>query len=342
MSAEAIPTTSRELRLVSRPADRLTQENFELVEVPTPVPGDGEVLVRNEWMFLGSVYRDLMNAETSLPIPNYEIGATPWGTTVGTVVVSNNESLPVGTFVLHYNGWREWAVVSPEFGVKKLDRSLLPGAEYFLANGPTAWRGIVEMADAGEGDVVFVSGATGAVGSLAGQIAKARGAKLVIGSTGSKEKVDFLVNEAGFDAAFDYHDGPVLDRLRELAPDGITVCFDNVGGDQFEAAVEHARPGARFALCGALSGQIGGTDGDHPRLALMRAIAKQLTFRGFATFDTEEQLAAWNQTFAGWLNEGRISFAHTVVKGGVAAAADAFIALLDKKYAGTVVLQLND
>jgi len=163
----------------------------------------------------------------------------------------------------------------------------------------------------------------------------------VIGSTGSKEKIDFLVDELGFDAAFDYHDGPVVDRLKELAPDGIDVFFDNVGGEQFEAAVTAAARGARFALCGALSGQLGGGTGGSPRLDLMTAFPKELVLRPFATLHTPDQIADWNEHFGRWLREERIVFPHTAVEGGVPALAENFIALLNRRYSGTVVARLT-
>lgn len=260
MSSFELPAVSREVRLAAYPVDEVTLEHFEFGEQELSEPGEGQVVVRNDWMTLGSVARDQMNPDTKLPIPVFQPGVAMWGRTVGTVVRSNSDSLAVGDLVEHFSGWRDYAVGSAHEFYKR-DRSLLPGPEYFLSQGPTAWHGMVGTADVREGDTVFVSGATNGVGALAGQIAKLRGAKRVIGSTGSKAKIDFLVDELGFDAAFDYHEGPVAEQLAELAPDGLDVVFDNVGGEQFEAAVQVAARGARFALCGALSGQHGANDG---------------------------------------------------------------------------------
>ncbi|MFJ9694843.1 zinc-binding dehydrogenase [Kitasatospora sp. NPDC101183] len=339
MSLEALPETSREIRLASYPEDEVTLDHFTFAETAVPEPGDGEVLVRNDWMTLGSVARDQMSPQTTLPIPVFQPGVAMWGRTVGTVVRSNSPLLEVGDLVEHFLGWRDYAVGNAH-GFFKRDRAQLPGPEYFLSQGPTAWHGMVETAHVAEGDVVFVSGATNGVGALAGQVAKLLGAKLVIGSTGSKEKIDYLVEELGFDAAFDYHDGSPADRLGELAPDGLDVVFDNVGGEQFEAAVQVAARGARFALCGALAGQHGGPGGS-PRLPLMTAISKDLTFRGFATMHTPEQFEGWNAKFGEWLGEDRIVFPHTVVEGGVPALPDTFIALQQRKYSGTVLVRLS-
>jgi len=329
--------TTREVRLAARPVGDFRTTDLELVEVELDELGDGDVLVRNEYTLLASVYRDLMNAETALPIPNFQVGEALYGRCVGTVVRSNSPDLAVGDAVEHFQGWREH-VTGPAQAFGRLDSALLPGIEYFLCNGPTAWQGMVDVAGVGEGDVVFVSGATSGVGSVAGQIAKRRGAKLVIGSTGTKEKIDYLVQELGFDAAFDYHDGSIADRLRELAPEGITVFYDNVGGEQFEAAIEVAAPFARFALCGSLAGQ---DDGGLPALDLLAAIGKQLTLRGFACFHTPEQVSTWNEHFGRWLGEGRFVFPHTVVEGGLPYAAEALRNLLDRKYSGNVLLKLT-
>lgn len=339
MSSVELPAVSREVRLAAYPEGEVTLDTFEFGEAEVTAPADGEVVVRNDWMTLGSVARDQMNPDTKLPIPVFQPGVAMWGRTVGTVVASNSDTLAVGDLVEHFLGWREYATGNAH-GFFKRDRALLPGPEYFLSQGPTAWHGMVGTANVGEGDTVFVSGATNGVGALAGQIAKLRGAKRVIGSTGSKEKIDFLVEELGFDAAFDYHEGPVAEQLAELAPDGLDVVFDNVGGEQFEAAVQAAARGARFALCGALSGQHGG-DGGSPRLPLMSAITKDLTLRGFATLHTPDQIEEWNARFGPWLREGRVKFPHTVVEGGVGALAAAFVALQERRYSGTVLVRMS-
>ncbi|MEU6660804.1 NADP-dependent oxidoreductase [Streptomyces sp. NPDC046821] len=331
-----VPRTAREVRLAGHLEGELTLGQFDLVEVPVREPGAGEVLVRTDHLSVAAAYQDLMKADCPLPMPPFQVGERLGGGAVGTVVRSGSPALSVGDQVLSMSGWGEYTT-GPADGYFKIAPGLLPDPVYYLGQGTTAYYGMADIAKVGEGDVVFVTGAAGGVGSLAGQIAKHRGAAKVIGSAGSKAKVDYLVGELGYDAAFDYHDGPVVDRLRELAPDGIDVLFDNVGGEQFEAAVQVASPHARFALCGALSTQNG--DAAAPRLDLMTAITKHLELRPFACYHTPEQIWAWTEHFAGWVREGTFVYPHTVVEGGIDVAADTLISLLKGAYTGNVAVR---
>lgn len=299
----------------------------------------GQVRVRNEFLQLTAVMADLMFADPGLPMPPYLLGAPLWGGAVGTVVESTSH-LPVGTAVQHMSGWQEESAGDAS-GFWPVPPGIFPGVEYVLNQGVTAYHGMVDVAAAGEGDVVFVSGAAGGVGSLAGQIAKALGAQTVIGSAGSAEKARYLVEELGFDAAFNYREGRIAERLAELAPAGISVFFDTVGGTQFEAAVQTAAPHARFALCGALAGQVDGGDGGFPRLDIMTAIVKELSIRPFSTRHTPEQLAAWATQYGRWLAEGKLVFAHTVIDGGLDAAAAGLDALLRGEHRGNLLVRMT-
>lgn len=327
-------TTTLEVRLAARPTDDITVDHFSVVETALRPPGPGEVQVRNEWMALTHVMSKLLRMEYTPEMPfATRPGDALTSGTVGTVIASESADLPVGSLVAHGYGWRgHVTAAATDFAL--LERDLLPGSQYFLNAGPTAWRGMVEVAKVRAGDTVFVSGAAGAVGSLAGQIARCLGAKRVIGSAGSAVKVDYLVKELGFSAAFDYHDGPVLDQLTALAPDGIDVFFDNVSGEQFEAAVQVAVPGARFALCGALSGR-------NPVLDLGPLGTRDLTIQGFSSSYDPADTQAWTEQFGVWLREGSIVFPHTVVTGGPAAAPHALVSLLDGAYTGTVLVALS-
>ena len=342
MSASDLATTTTEIVLDQYRKDHGVAPSacLRTQQVPSQSLAPGEARVRNDFMQITAVMADLMTEHPGLPMPPYELGMPLWGGATGTVIESTTEHLPVDTVVTHMNGWRgETVGAAQSFWPVPID--VLPGAEYVLNQGVTAYHGIVDVAQVHEGDVVFITGAAGGVGSLAGQIAKARGAKTVIGSAGTAEKAAYLVDELGFDAAINYRDGDILEQLRVHAPDGIDVFFDTVGGEQFEAAVQAAAAGARFALCGALAGQIDGGNGGSPRLDIMTAIVKQLVIMPFSTYHTPDQIQAWNEHYGQWLSEGKIVFPHTIVEGGLEAAPRALDALLAGKFRGNVVIRLS-
>jgi NADPH-dependent curcumin reductase CurA len=244
-----------EFRLASRPSGWPTPENFDLVEVEVPEPGPGQVLVRNRFVSVDPYMRGRMNDVPSY-VPPWQIGAAVDGGAVGEVIASGSEQVKVGDTVLHSLGWRDLALL-PERYATVVDPALVGGRiSAYLGvlgtTGLTAWAGLVDIAEMREGDAVFVSGGAGAVGSVAGQIARLRGASRVVGSAGSAEKVAYLTDRLGFDAAFNYKDGSVRRRLAEAAPDGIDVYFDNTGGDQLTAAISTLKRGGRVALCGAI------------------------------------------------------------------------------------------
>ncbi|RFC78509.1 NADP-dependent oxidoreductase [Streptomyces sp. AcE210] len=336
-----IPDTAKEVRLAKHLEGELGLDNFGLVQMQTPEPGTGEVLVRTEYLGLSVAYLEMMRADSHLPIPPWEVGQRIGGGAVGTVVRSDSADLAVGDLVRTMAGWCEYSAGSAD-QYPKLDPELFPSPVHYLSQGPTAYYGMADIARVGTGDVVFVSGAAGGVGSLAGQIARCRGAAKVIGSAGSQAKIDYLVNELGFDAAFNYHDGPVLDHLRELAPEGITVFFDNVGGEQFEAAVAAAASGARFALCGALATQIGDHENRLPEPDRTAATAKKIEVMPFSTYHTPDQVAAWTEHFSTWLGENRFVFPRTIVDGGITAAPRALVSLLRGAYKGNVSVKVAD
>jgi NADPH-dependent curcumin reductase CurA len=204
--------------------------------------------------------------------------------------------------------------------------------------GLTAYVGLLDVAGLREGDVVFVSAAAGAVGSLAGQIAKLRG-HVVIGSAGSPEKVAYLRDELGFDAAFDYHYAPVFGQLRRAAPDGIDVYFDNVGGDHLEAALGALRRHGRVALCGAISNYNAAAGAGVRNLGL--AVGKRLTLRGFIVGDHAGRRPEFEREVGAWVRDGRVRYRETVVEGGVAAAPRAFIDLLRGANVGKMLVRLG-
>lgn len=249
-----LPTVNREWHLLSRPVGRPKTEDFALVEAAVPQPREGQVLVRNLYASVDPYMRGRMSDAKSYVAP-FELGKVMQGGAVGEVIASNAEGLSVGDHVLHFLGWREYAAVNAKDAVK-VDPEAAPLSTYLGVlgmTGLTAYAGLLRTASFKEGDTVFVSGAAGAVGGQVGQIAKLKGAARVIGSAGSDDKVKLLVEEYGFDAAFNYKDGSVSEQLRKAAPDGIDVYFDNVGGDHLEAAIGSLNLRGRIAICGMIS-----------------------------------------------------------------------------------------
>jgi NADPH-dependent curcumin reductase CurA len=334
-----MPHTSKEIRLASRPTGEPEASNFELAEAEVADPADGEIVVRNTFISVDPYMRGRMNAAKSYAAP-YEIGKTLWGGAVGEVVASRAEGFEEGDVVLHQLGWREYAKL-PAKHAQKIDASAVPPSAYLGVLGMpglTAYVGLLEIASVSEGDIVFVSGAAGAVGSLAGQIAKLRG-HTVIGSAGSAEKVRYVTEELGFDAAFDYHDGPVREQLRAAAPDGIDVYFDNVGGDHLEAAIAALHDHGRVALCGAISGYNAASPQPGPN-NMFQIVSKRLTLRGFIVTDHQDRYPAFAREVGAWVAAGEVTFRETIVDGGVEAAPQAFIDLLHGANVGKMVVRL--
>jgi NADPH-dependent curcumin reductase CurA len=273
--------------------------------------------------------------------PPYKLGEAMYGGAVGEVVASNADGFAPGDTVLHQLGWREVAVLEARHA-RKVDASLAPPSAYLGVLGMpglTAYVGLLDIAALKEGDIVFVSGAAGAVGSLAGQIAKLRG-HTVIGSAGSPEKVAHLLDELGFDAAFDYHDGPVFKQLRAAAPDGIDVYFDNVGGDHLEAAIGALNTYGRVAMCGSISSYNATEPAPGPR-NMFEVVTKRLTLRGFIITDHADRHRAFAEEVGAWVRDGKVKFRETIVDGGIEAAPQAFIDLLRGANTGKMVVRLG-
>ena len=244
----------RQIVLASRPSGWPTAANFALTEADRPQLADGQIRVRNLFMSVDPYMRGRMNDAESY-VPPFRLGKPLEGGAIGTVIESRSPELNVGALVLHMLGWRDEAVL-PAGQARKVTatKGLSPSAYLGVLGMPTltAYVGLLDIAAMKPGDVVFVSGAAGAVGSMAGQIAKLKGAARVIGSAGSDEKVRWL-REIGFDAAFNYRARSVLEQLREAAPDGIDVYFDNVGADHLDAALVMLNPHGRVAMSGAIA-----------------------------------------------------------------------------------------
>jgi NADPH-dependent curcumin reductase CurA len=334
-----MPTRSRQVQLAARPHGEPKDSDFRLAEVELPDPGPGEVLVRNTYMSVDPYMRGRMDDRESY-VPPFALDAPLDGGAVGEVVASQAEGLAPGDTVVHQLGWREHALLAADH-VRKVDPDgISPSA--FLGvlgmTGLTAYAGLIDVAGLREGDVVFVSGAAGAVGSLAGQIAKLRG-HTVIGSAGSPEKVVHLVDDLGFDTAFNYKEGPVAEQLAAAAPEGIDVYFDNVGGEHLEAAIGALHRHGRVAMCGAISVYNATEPVPGPRNMAL-AVGKRLALRGFIVTDHGARMKDLIAEVGPAVRDGRIAFRETVVE-GLEQAPAALRGLLRGENTGKMVVKLT-
>jgi hypothetical protein len=297
------------------------------------------VRVRNLFMSVDPYMRGRMNDVKSY-VPPFQLGEPLQGGAIGSVTESRSADLAEGDLVLHMLGWRDEAVLPARHAQKvPAAEGLSPSAYLGVLGMPalTAYVGLLDIAALKPGDVVFVSGAAGAVGSMVGQIAKLKGAARVIGSAGSEEKVRWL-REIGFDAAFNYKAAPVFGQLREAAPEGIDVYFDNVGGDHLQAALAVLNPYGRVALCGAIA-HYNATELPAGPNNLTLAIGKRLTLRGFIVSDHQARLPDMIADVSGWLRDGKLFHAETVVE-GLDQAPAAFINLLRGHNTGKMIVRL--
>ncbi len=331
---------ARHVNLASRPHGAPIPENFEVVEAQVPAPQDGEIMVANRFMSVDPYMRGRMNDVKSY-VPPFQIGQPLEGGAVGEVIESNSPDIAVGDHVVHGLGWREIGVMpaamtQPAANVEGVSLSANLGV--LGMPGMTAYAGLLRVASFKEGDAVFVSGAAGAVGSLVGQLAKLKGASMVIGSAGSDEKVAWLIDELGYDAAFNYKSGPVAKQLSAAAPNGIDVYFDNVGGDHLEAAIHALNAHGRVAMCGAIS-MYNNTEPVPGPSNLTLAIGKRLNLRGFIVSDHGDMRDDFVREVGGWLADGTIKSEETVMH-GIEHAGEAFIGLLAGANTGKMVVEL--
>ncbi|WP_116041634.1 NADP-dependent oxidoreductase [Amycolatopsis palatopharyngis] len=328
-----------EIRLADRPYGEPTLENFSIVDVEVPKPGPGQVLVRNVFLSVDPYMRGRMSTAKSYAEP-YKVGEVMTGGAVGEVVESDVDSLAPGDVVLHQLGWRSHAVLDPKHAVK-IDTEAAPMSAYLSVLGMpglTAYAGLFDVAGFREGDTVFVSGAAGAVGSLVGQLAKLKGAKRVIGSAGSAAKVRYLTEELGYDAAFNYKDGPVTEQLAAAAPDGIEVYFDNVGGEHLEAAIDSLNLYGRIVVCGMIS-QYNATEPTPAPRNLGQVIAKRFTMRGMLVADHFDLQPKFVAEVAPLVQDGKIKYSETVVE-GLRNAPQAFLDMLNGANTGKMLVRL--
>lgn len=331
------PASSHEIRLASRPRGLPSPENFTLAQTVLPPLAEQQVLVRNRYLSVDPYMRGRMKDVKSYA-PGFELGQPLTGRAVGEVIESRSSEFKVGDAVLSMYGFRE-AFVAPARDLYRLNPEFQPSSVYLGvlgATGMTAWAGL-NLVDVKAGDTIFISGAAGAVGSAAGQLAKLRGCR-VIGSAGSLDKVEFAQRECGFDVAFNYKRGPVPELLRQAAPEGIDVYFDNVGGETLEAALSSLRPHGRIIGCGSISGYNDEQPSPGPN-NLMNIVTKRLTWKGFIVSDFLDQRARFETEVGGYLRAGQLKNHETQIT-GLEQAIAAFIGLFNGQNTGKMVVRL--
>ncbi len=332
-------TTSTQIHLISRPTGTPVPADFRTVVQELPGLRDGEVRVRNEFVSVDPYMRGRMN-DTKSYVPPFQLGEAMTGGAVGRVIETTVETLPVGTAVLHPLGWRDVAQ-GPAAQFSKLPEAGIPLSLYLGAagmTGQTAYVGLLRIAALKEGDVVFISAAAGAVGSIAGQVARLLGASKVIGSAGSAGKVARLKERYGYDEAFNYRDGPVRDQLRAAAPEGIDVYFDNVGGDHLEAALDVLNQDGRVALSGAISAY-NATEKPKGPDNLGNIVTRRLRLEGFIVGDHPDLQPEFAQRMTGWLADGSVVSDETVID-GIDNAVEAFLGMMAGTTTGKAVVRI--
>jgi NADPH-dependent curcumin reductase CurA len=332
---------SRQWRLAARPVGKIRDSDFELVEVPVPEPGDGQFVIAVSHISLDPAMRGWMNAGRSY-IPPVEIGEVMRALTLGRVIDSRNEKFAVGDLVHGTFGVTEHAL-SDGAGVHKISPAEGISSSAYLGilgvTGMTAYFGLLDVGRLQPGETVLVSGAAGAVGTTVGQIAKAKGAR-VVGIAGGPEKCKMLTDELGFDAAVDYKHGDLKEELRRHTPDRIDVFFDNVGGEVLNQGLTRLAPGARVVICGAVS-QYNNVDVTGPSNYISLLVSRA-SMTGFVVFDYADRYPEAVAEMSRWLSEGRLHSIEDTVRADI----DAFPGMLERLFTGEntgkLVLELQN
>lgn len=332
---------NRQWILARRPSGAIGPDVLRLVESPVPEVPEGACLVRNLYLSLDPTNRIWMsNAEQYMP--PVELGAVMRGITIGRVVASRAAELPVGAHVSGLGNWQDYFIARPKQLTRLPDEPGVPLTLYLGLLGmigATAYFGMLEIGDPKAGENVVVSAAAGAVGSIAGQLAKIRGAR-VIGIAGDPEKCEWITRELGFDAAIDYKRENVLERLRALAPGGIDVYFDNTGGPILDAVLQHLRLGARIPLCGLISSYNEAQPGSGPR-NYHYILMKRARVQGFIVSDYLPRFPEALQALAAWHREGRIQY-RVDVHPGLEHAPQVLNRLFDGSHRGKLIVQIAE
>ena len=332
--------TNKQIRLASRPSGWVTEDNFTLTEEALPEPGDGQLLVRNVFMSVDPYMRGRMNDRKSY-VPPFQIGEVLQAGAVGQVVSSNSADYAEGDYVTGMFGWENYSVTDGT-QIRKVDAGPAP-LSYHLGilgmPGLTAYAGLFKVAEAQPEESVFVSAASGAVGSVVGQLAKIHGCR-VAGCAGSDDKVALLKDELGYDAAFNYKNSQSMnDSIAEVCPDGIDVNFENVGGEIFEAALWNMRDYGRVALCGMISNYNDEQLQPGPR-GMFVIIGRRLRIQGFIVTDHMDLTQEYATKVSGWMAEGKLKYRETIAE-GIENAPGAFISMLKGGNTGKQIVALS-
>ncbi len=308
---------NRRYALAERPSGLIDDKTFTLETNPVPEIGDGEALVRVRWISIDPTNRTWIGEEPTY-LPPVQIGETMRALGLGEVVASNNANYPVGSLVTGLTGWTDYTVISdanPLMVVPESAKSAPPASLLGILGmtGCTAYFGMLEIGEPKEGETVVVSAAAGAVGSVAGQLAKLKGAR-VVGIAGGPEKCAWIKEELGFDAAVDYKSEDWKEQLRAATPEGIDVDFENVGGEIMEAVLLRLNINARVALCGLISGYNDDVRPLDPRI-FGRLLVNRVKLQGFIILDYYARFGEAIRELSGWVAEGKLKSEQTVVEG---------------------------
>jgi NADPH-dependent curcumin reductase CurA len=331
--------TNEQIKLAQRPVGLPDESVWDYVEDPAPEPGEGEIRVEVEYLSVDPAMRGWLNPGPSY-VPAVEIGEVMRAGGIARVIDSNHDSFAVGDAVSGGFGVQRYAV-SDGNGVRKVDLDLAPGPVHVGTlgiSGLTAYFGLLDVGKAEAGNTVVVSGAAGSVGMIVGQIARIIGCR-VVGIAGGAEKCAWLTDELGFDAAIDYREENVRRKLKEVAPDGVDVFFDNVGGKILEAALARLSRGARVVLCGAIS-QYNATEPPPGPSNYMQLLITRSSMEGFVVFDYASRYGEATAKLAEWLRSGELKSREYVVEGGVRAFPDTLLKLFKGENTGKLVLKL--
>jgi len=336
-----VTVAAREIHLKSRPSGTPGPDNFALVERTLPDLADGQLLAKALWMSVDPYMRGRMSDRPSYIAP-FQLGQPLEGDTIGVVEESRDDRFKPGDVVKHFFGWRDRAIVDAT-AATRIDPAALPLPAWLGPlgiPGLTARAGLTHIAKLKEGETVFVSGAAGAVGSMAVQIAKIKGAR-VVASVGTDEKARWVKDELGADAVINYKTaGNLTKALTEAAPKGIDVYFDNVGGDHLDAALAVANDFARFAICGMIAQYNDATPPPGPR-NIAAVLVKRITMRGYIILDHLDLVPLFNAEMIGWLKSGKVKSRDTIVE-GLENAPKAFLGLFSGDNTGKMLVRIAE